>query len=209
MKKRTITLILALVLALCLSVTAFAHNLPNHPTISGGTNASLTILVDGVSTPLFSGTIYGDTLYDGLNTASGVTPVWVSATDYFDHSIIHMALASLNNYASTYGDLSDLGILEDQDGNEYAIYEDWSGSQYIVTEDDYLMDGYYLLGTSVNAQNQTVYHYLYIGKGWTYSDNVSGEIYDYMCDYVLSGQTITMLYALQPTDWYDTIDITA
>ena len=86
-----------------------------------------------------------------------------------------------------------------QDGIPYTIYLDENNVSYQVKANAQVLPGYYLLGSG-----NGVYHYLYIGKDWTYSDTVSGTIYDYMCDYVLNGQSITLTYTLQTTDWTTT-----
>lgn len=191
MKKRTLTLILALVLALCLSVTAFAHNLPNHPAIPDGEGYADLQIKNG-STTLFNDEVEGDTLYDAIVALSDddvthtVDAQWTDVRDYnyAQNGYMHKALTSLYGLASTYGTTSDLT------NHTYQTYT--------VTESDYVAPGYYDLHDS---GPDGAYHYLYIGMDWTYT--VDGfDVYDYMCDLALDGQSIVLTYAPQLFDWY-------
>lgn len=200
MKKmnKFVSMLLVVAMIFAMSISAFAAH-PDMGTTVG--SATLTIKIDGVNR-LVNRPISGVTLKDGLNNLNATMSlnlVWKDAVDYYDSTITHQALQSLYGYQTTYATTTEL---------TNNTYTDYNNVSYTVDEEDKVMNGYYLLGTdtAVNPATQeeaTRYHYLYIGKGWTYSlANSSAEIYDYMCCYVLNGQNIVLEYSLQPSDWY-------
>lgn len=195
MKKRLISLVMVFVLVLSLGTVALATQ--NHPAVTPGTGTA-TIYVVANGTPQYYGSISGTTLEDGLNNLTA-TATWTEVPDWSNSSIHHDALTSLYGYAATTGTFSDLT-------NGTYTYE---GVAYTANNTTPVSNhsGYYLLKTVPNVldptdnTNKTQYHYLYIGKDWVYSDNVSGTIYSYMCCYALNSQTIILTYAVQPTAW--------
>ena len=199
MKKRLISLAMVFVLVLALGTVALATQ--NHPAVTPGTETA-TITVKIYGSTVFSGSIDGVTLEDGLEDLDDpdADPHFIEVSDWNNPSIKHDALSSFYGLSSTTGNFSDLpnGAFTYDDGLVYTANNTTAVPNH---------SGYFLLKTVPNVYDEvshefrTQYHYLYIGKDWVYTDNVNGEIYVYMCCYALNGQQITINYNVQPTAW--------
>lgn len=195
MKRRLISLAMVFVLTLALGTVALATQ--NHPALTPGTGTA-TIYITAGEDELYSGTITGLTLEAGLHNLN-MSDEWAPARDWVDQSVYHDALTSFDGYASEGGDFDDLP--DSSYTYQGVVYTEYNTTP--VTNHE----GYFLLKTVPNVYNEleqtygTQYHYLYIGKDWTYSDNQTGINYGYMCCYVLNGQSITMTYEVQTAAW--------
>lgn len=182
--RRILSMVLALMMVLSLSVTAFADT----------TTGTATISVYNQGTKIKDLTVNAGTLVrDALNAAvadARVTELtaisWTEVSGYPNTHTPHYALDTINRIAAY------AGTTEDLDG-----YEDFAD----VTEDDAVegYDGYYLVD-----QNNG-YHYVYVGYSWVYysqSGDTKTDIWVYMCDYAVSeGENVVVSFEKTVTDW--------
>lgn len=195
MKKRLTSLVMVFVLALSLGTVALATQ--NHPAVTPGSGTA-TIYIEAEGTPIYSGSISGLTLENGLTSLTS-TALFTEVSDWYNSSIKHDAMYSLYGYATDAGTFSDLpnGTFS-YDGVNYTAQNTTAVANH---------NGYFLLKVVHNVYDpndetyKDQYHYLYIGKDWVYSDDVNGTIYVYMCDYALDGQEIDLIYDVQTTAW--------
>lgn len=181
MAKRILSLVLVLAMVACLGVTAFAD------TASTGT-ATINVVANGRTKTIqgTAGNKLSDVLDANIKTLGKIK--WNTVTDWQDASVTHKALVGIGNNVSKAGTTADLAGTAFADVKETAAV---SGHP-----------GYYLVG-----QNGNTYHYVYVGYDWTYTSTTvgGGDLYTYMCCYALTaGETVTITYSLQITDWTQT-----
>lgn len=181
MAKRILSLLLVLAMVACLGVTAFADD--------AGT-ATIKIVVDGETTTITGSA--NQTLDEVLDQAAEKgfigTVEWNPVRDWEKPDVIHKALTGIGDNVAETGTSADLANSKFSD----------------VTEDAAVPGhpGYYLVG-----QDGNTYHYVYVGYDWTYTSTTvgGGDLYTYMCCYTLTaGETVTITYSLQITDWTQT-----
>ena len=183
--KKVLAVILALVMVMALSsVTAFATS----PTIT------ITDRQSNPSVQIASFTAnVGETVYNALETRKttlNLTLVWSDVQDYYNPSVYHKALVSLNGLSSTPAAHNDSHIQ-----NPQSIT--WLNTP-----------GYGLLGTQT-VNGVTSYHYVYVGYDWVYGPlDDDDEIKDnwlYMDQYVVAtDERIAIEYSFQQSDWWST-----
>lgn len=183
LKKRFLALVLAMIMVMCMSVTAFAENTNGVSTIQ--------IVVDGQSEVYQVSS--GQTVKGALDYLASIgeieSPSWTVVADWYNATITHYALIGIGE-----DNVSMAGAAKDLAGTVFSN----------VQESDAVSGhpGYYLVG-----QNGNTYHYVYVGYDWTYTSTAvnGGNIYTYMCCYTLTaGETVTITYGKQVSDWTQT-----
>lgn len=181
--RRIFSMVLALMMVLSLSVTAFAD-----------TTATVNVVIHSRTgenvTKQFAINTTGS-LYDNLKTSKEVTTSWHQVSDWEDPEVKHYVMDDLDGYGTIVFNHED----ETDIANLAAKNYDASKLNWIES-----MPGYVDLG--YNAETG-LYKYMYVGYAWVYSSNaVAGEIEDYMCCYnPQAGETITLTYDLQISIW--------
>lgn len=183
---RILSMVLALVMAFSLSVTAFADSAPTV-VVKVGSETIATI------TDLAAGDSVADALTDYAKD-NNIECHWDTVKDYYDPSLTHQALTSFDNKATR-------GINKDSTEDMAKAVAGLEKLHYTAEEIakvDWLTGanaGYGLIKTGVNTEGKTVYTYAYAGYAWTYTDANNSEIWDYMCHYFLKdGEVITVRY---------------
>ena len=200
--KKLLSIVLAMVMVLSMSSNVFAEEI-TAPYInvevlnsrSGQTSTWQVSATAGQSVKAALDDVEKDEseLVDGED-ASDVTIKWKPVADYLDSSIIHYALIDLRGFESAGFDSSceqDCSLLAE----EGYDYEDitWYTDAY---------QGYGLID-----YNETTgqYTYIYAGYDWTYSSNLSANIWDYMCCYyVQENEIIQLVYDFTVSVWTST-----
>mgnify|MGYP004563200563 CR=1 FL=1 len=182
MAKRILSLVLVLAMVACLGVTAFAD------TASTGT-ATINVVANGRTKTIqgTAGNKLSDVLDANIKTLGKIK--WKTVTDWQDASVTHKALVGIGNNVSKAGTTADLHNA----GKFLNVKETAAVANH---------PGYYLV-----EQNGNSYHYVYVGYDWTYTSTTvgGGDLYTYMCCYTLTaGETVTITYSLQITDWTQT-----
>ena len=179
--RRILSLLLVLAMVACLGVTAFADT-------ATATTATINVVANG-KTKTIQGAA-GNKLSDVLDANTKVLGKikWNTVKDWQDASVTHKALVGIGANVSKAGTTADLA------GTDFAnVQETAAVSGH---------PGYYLV-----EQNGDTYHYVYVGYDWTYTSTTvgGGDLYTYMCCYTLTaGETVTITYGLQITDWTQT-----
>lgn len=190
--RRFLSMVLALMMILSLSVTAFATE---------ATTPKVVITIDAPDgTPVAPITIsghVGDSVESVVKSKSTLASEWNEVSDYYQPSVKHDALVSLNGYRAVAASASrekDIAALE-------AAHYDVSKLQWISGRPGYAQLEY--------NEETGEYHYLYAGYDWTYSSDKTGDIWTYMCCYNLrADETVSLTYKLQITDWWTEDQIT-
>lgn len=184
MAKRILSLVLVLVMFASLSVTAFAED-TNTATIkivvNGETESYTVALTEGMT---------AKTALEALYAADKISlPKWNPVADWQNPSVTHYALTAIGRVASKTGTTEDM--------HEAQKFLNVQETAAVANH-----PGYYLV-----EQNGNSYHYVYVGYDWTYTSTTvgGGDLYTYMCCYTLTaGETVTITYSLQITDWTQT-----
>lgn len=180
--RRIMSLVLALMMFLSLSVVAFADEVevPYVHIVGGGLDLTYQATED-------------DTVYNALVGDPNIK--WTTVTDYYDASKTHQALTSI------YG-VGSAGI-QNNDTDKAKLsaagynYNDitWLGSSH---------PGYGLI-SAVTANNKTTYTYIYAGYDWTFTNNNNEQIWSYMCCYTVGAdEIITISYDFNVSVWSTT-----
>lgn len=200
--KRVLSMVLALMMFFSLSVTAFADT---TDTVVAAPDMTVKVVTspNGTTTNWTVPANVGETVETALNKVEtiGVTIFWNEVNDYYVPTKTHNALYSLRGYQSTGFDpenATDVANLISHSTFEAEDIEDitwYTGS----------LQGYGL----VNYNTSTgVYSYVYAGYDWTYSSNVSSQIWDYMCCYeVQENEAVTLTYDFTVSQWTTTTPI--
>lgn len=175
--RRILSMVLALMMILSLSVTAFATSTPRvEVTMNTSDGQVKTFTLDASA---------GDTMYDVVDDRG--TAKWTTVTDYYDSTKTHQALISFEgkgtepiNTASTSAmaklrsELKKLGYNDETINNISWLTGDYAAYGLI-------------------SNNGASYTYVYAAYDWTYNSNLKSEIWDYMCCYELSENEIVYL----------------
>ena len=190
MAKRILSLVLVLVMFASLSVTAFADT-PATPYInvtvknsrSGATGAWTVAAETGKSVQ------YAIKEKDTAHHSD-----WNPVSDYYDPTVTHYALVSYGGFATTKFNKSnaqDVKYLEDKDYDVDSIT--WYTGDY---------QGYGLVDYNATTGKYT---YIYAGYDWTYSSNLSPQIWTYMCCYnVQADEVVELVYDFTVSVWTTT-----
>lgn len=184
MAKRILSLVLVLAMVACLGVTAFAED-TNTATIkivvNGETESYTVTLTEGMTAKTALETLYEEGEIE--------EPHWNPVADWQNPSVTHYALTAIGAVESATGTTEDLHNA----GKFLNVKETAAVANH---------PGYYLV-----EQNGNSYHYVYVGYDWTYTSTTvdGGDLYTYMCCYTLTaGETVTITYSLQISDWTQT-----
>ncbi len=167
--KKITALLIVLTLLFALSATAFATN-----------TYTIKFFVNGSeqTTWQLTGTV-GNSVYTTIHN-SNLTDVFYDVQDYYNPSVYHKALNSLQGYATTPGTASDVPSTY----TNFTAVPNHPGYFYIGLEDD-------------------GYHYIYVGHDWTYCYQGGGNIWDYMDScYPTTESVIIVTYSLQVSEWW-------
>lgn len=184
--RRILSMVLALMMILSLSVTAFATGADpivnvNIKSCDGEVVASHT-LKGAVDDTLMS-------VVDGSGTAQ-----WKEVQDYYEPTETRYALTSLYEKGSQAVDTdnaAEMAIVRAALLAEGYTDEQIDKIGWLTGENA----AYGLIGTSTSG-DETTYTYVYAGYDWSYSSNQTGDIWDYMCCYLLSeNETVTLTYS--------------
>ncbi len=177
--RKLLSLVLALVMLVSLSVTAFAAD--------AGT-ATINVVANGKTTTITvdAGQKLNAALNKNVRKLGKLT--WDTVNDWQEAGVTHQVLKGIGTNVSKTGTTADL-----------------AGSQFASVQEAAAVSGhpgYYLVD-----QDGDSYHYVYVGYDWTYTSTTvnGGDLYTYMCCYTLTaGETVTITYSLQITDWTQT-----
>lgn len=183
--RRIMSLVLALMMFLSLSVVAFADEVeaPYVHIVGGG----LDLKYQAVEDASVYAALVGD---DQIK--------WTTVNDYYEPTKTHQALTSI------YG-VGSAGI-QNNDTDKAKLsaagynYNDitWLGSSH---------PGYGLI-SEVTTNGVTTYTYIYAGYDWTYSSTENAQIWDYMCCYkVGADEVVTISYDFNVSTWSTTTPI--
>lgn len=178
--KKLTALLLAVVMVLAMSVSAFATD---------NSTATLNVTIIGSAEPSRTVTLSSTTtIKDAIDQyADELAPVWKEVV----------------NYNPNFGDTAYVaetiyGVGTDPVGADSGITAQFWSSQY---------PGYGIESTEI-VDGKTLYHYIYVGYDWVYTVNGETPVdatngYQlYMDQYTLtSGDTIELTYDLQITQW--------
>lgn len=185
--RKILSLVLAFVMVLSLSVTAFADT-------TTPTTATVVIKANGNEIARHSDVTPGQTVYDYLITEYDKEG-WSSFTDYYGNT------AKALNYLTVNGDTYTNGAV---DGSTTDIkVEQWGN-----------ITGYGLVSVEKEDGEIVGYNFIYVGNSWVYSVKDSkGNTVDvstkYMNQYTMNaGDTITLEYKLVESAWFSEEPIT-
>ena len=185
--KRVLSMVLALMMVLSLSVTAFADT-PATPYI----NVTVKTSRSGATDSWTVAATTGASVKSALDTDAVHARDWKQVADYYNPSTIHYALNGYGAYASTKFDPE---YEADQDN---LLEHGYDYSE--ITWYDGTLQGYGLI-----RQDGSNYTYIYAGYDWTYNSNLSAEIWDYMCCYnVQANEIINLTYDFTVSVWTTT-----
>ena len=197
--RRLFSMVLALMMVLSLSVTAFADTAVKAPDMT----VKVVTSPNGTKTDWTVDAYVGETVEAALNRKEtlNVTIFWKVVNDYYVPTKTHNALVSMRGYQSTGFDpnnATDVANLISHSTFEAEDIEDitwYTGS----------LQGYGLVSHNTTTG---VYSYVYAGYDWTYSSNLHSQIYDYMCCYnVQENEAVTLTYDFTVSQWTTTTPI--
>ena len=183
--RRIMSLVLALMMFLSLSIVAFADEVeaPYVHIVGGGKDLKYQAVEDA-------------SVYDALVGDTNIK--WTPVTDYYDASKTHQALTSIYGVRSAgiQNNDTDKAKLSAAGYNYNGIT--WLGSSH---------PGYGLI-RAVTTDGVTTYTYIYAGYDWTYSSTENAQIWDYMCCYkVGADEVVTISYDFNVSTWSTTTPI--
>lgn len=184
--RRILSMVLALMMILSLSVTAFATEEVPY----------IEVKIEGDSTVYTYQAYEGESLYKAVED-TGLAK-WDKVKDYYDPNTIHYALTSFmgKGSAGIQNNETDRAKLQEKGYNYDSIT--WLGDSH---------PGYGLISSVANG-DVTTYTYIYAGYDWTYTSSVNGQIWNYMCCYYVDAEdVITMNYSFNVSVWSTTTPI--
>lgn len=185
--RRILSMVLALMMILSLSVTAFADT-PATPYI----NVTVKNSRSGSATSWTVAATTGESVKSALDADTAHAIGWNTVQDYYDATKTHSALASYGGFATTKFDSTvarDRANLAKK-GYNYSTITWYTGA----------LQGYGLI-----KQDGSNYTYIYAGYDWTYSSNKSTQIWDYMCCYnVQADEVVELVYDFTVSVWTTT-----
>lgn len=189
MTKRILTLVLVLATIVCLSVTAFADT-PATPYIQVTVANSRSGATDSWTVAATT----GESVKNALDTDTVHACDWKEVADYYNPSTIHYALNGYGAYAATKFDKSNAQDVKNLTDKKYDVDKiTWYTGDY---------QGYGLLDYDETTGEYT---YIYAGYDWTYSSNLSSQIWTYMCCYnVQATEVVQLVYEFTVSKWTTT-----
>lgn len=193
--RRVLSLVLALMMFLSLSVTAFATEAT--PRVEG------TIYnEDGTVTTFELAANVGQSMYDVIGETNAE---WETVDDWNDPEVTHEAMISYRGKSSTPFDSSKA---VDKTRLEAAIEDPVNQITTTIDLDKVTWYTGTRQGYGLVSEVNGVYTYIYGGYDWTYSSNYNTRIYDYMCCYNLSaGEVVQLVYGMTVAVWTTTTPI--
>lgn len=181
---RILSMVLALVMVFSLSVTAFATE--TTPRVDVAIKTSSGAVTESFSIPAN----VGDTLYAVVDSHGDAD--WDTVSDYYDPNKTHEALIEFAGKRSAPLDSSENSA--DLAAVKTALKAQGYSDEVIdsITWRSGTNAGYGLIGSTTSGTT-TTYTYVYAGYDWTYSSNLNGEIWTYMCCYNLSANEVVNL----------------
>ncbi len=185
--RKVLSLVLALVMILSLSVTASATE--TTPRVDVAIKTSSGAVTESFSIPANA----GDSLYAVVDDYDG-TADWETVSDYYNPSQTHEALTEFEGKSSTPLDTTEGSA--DLAAVKTALSAQGYSDEVInaIAWRTGTNAGYGLI-SSTTSGTTTTYTYVYAGYDWTYSSDLNGEIWTYMCCYNLSaGEVVSLTY---------------
>ena len=189
MAKRILSLVLVLAMVACLGVTAFADT-PATPYI----NVTVKNSRSGATTSWTVAATTGASVKSALDADTAHIPYWNTVQDYYDSSKTHSALVSYGGYATTKFDKNNAQDVKNLTDKKYDVSKiTWYTGAY---------QGYGLIDYDETTGEYT---YIYAGYDWTYSSNLSPQIWTYMCCYnVQATEVVQLVYEFTVSEWTTT-----
>lgn len=189
MAKRILSLVLVLVMFASLSVTAFADT-PATPYI----NVTVKNSRSGATDSWTVAATTGASVKSALDTDVAHARDWKEVADYYNPSTIHYALNGYGAYASTKFDK-----------NYAQDVKNLTDKKYDVSKITWYTGAYQGYGLIDYDETTGEYTYIYAGYDWTYSSNLSPQIWDYMCCYnVRATEVVQLVYEFTVSEWTTT-----
>lgn len=184
--RKVLSMVLALVMILSLSVTASATGTTPRVDVaiknsSGSVTKSFSISANA-----------GDSLYAVVDGYGGAD--WETVSDYYDPSQTHEALTEFEGKSSTPLDTTEGSA--DLAAVKTALSAQGYSDEVInaIAWRTGTNAGYGLISSTTDGTT-TTYTYVYAGYDWTYSSDLNGDIWTYMCCYNLSaGEVVSLTY---------------
>lgn len=189
MAKRILSLVLVLVMFASLSVTAFADT-PATPYI----NVTVKNSRSGATDSWTVAATTGKSVMSALETDTAHARKWDTVQDYYEAGKTHSALTSYGGYATTKFDPNNEQDVKNLEAKKYdADNITWYSGNY---------QGYGLIDYNATTGKYT---YIYAGYDWTYSSNLSPQIWTYMCCYnVQATEVVQLVYEFTVSEWTTT-----
>ena len=189
MARRILSLVLVLVMFASLSVTAFADT-PATPYI----NVTVKNSRSGATDSWTVAATTGKSVKSALDTDTVHARDWKQVADYYNPSTIHYALNGYGAYATTKFDKSNAQDVKNLTDKKYDVSKiTWYTGAY---------QGYGLIDYDETTGEYT---YIYAGYDWTYSSNLSPQIWTYMCCYnVQATEVVELVYEFTVSEWTTT-----
>lgn len=189
MAKRILSLVLVLAMVACLGVTAFADT-PATPYINVTVKNSRSGATDSWTVAATTGASVKSAL--DADTAHAIG--WNTVQDYYDATKTHSALVSYGGYATTKFDKNNAQDVKNLTDKKYDVSKiTWYTGAY---------QGYGLIDYDETTGEYT---YIYAGYDWTYSSNLSPQIWTYMCCYnVQATEVVQLVYEFTVSEWTTT-----
>ena len=184
--RKVLSMVLTLVMILSLSVTASATG--TTPRVDVAIKTSSGAVTKSFSIPAN----VDDSLYDVVHGYGGDD--WETVSDYYDPSETHQALTEFEGKKSTPLDTTEGSA--DLAAVKTALSAQGYSDEVInaIAWRTGTNAGYGLISSTTNGTT-TTYTYVYAGYDWTYSSDLNGEIWTYMCCYDLSaGEVVSLTY---------------
>ena len=119
---------------------------------------------------------------------------WKPVADYYNPSTIRYALNGYGAYASTKFDK-----------NYAQDVKNLTDKKYDVSKITWYTGAYQGYGLIDYDETTGEYTYIYAGYDWTYSSNLSPQIWDYMCCYnVQATEVVQLVYEFTVSEWTTT-----
>lgn len=189
MAKRILSLVLVLAMVACLGVTAFADT-PATPYI----NVTVKNSRSGATTSWTVAATTGASVKSALDADTAHAIGWNTVQDYYDATKTHSALVSYGGYATTKFDKNNAQDVKNLTDKKYDVSKiTWYTGAY---------QGYGLIDYDETTGEYT---YIYAGYDWTYSSNLSPQIWTYMCCYnVQATEVVQLVYEFTVSEWTTT-----
>lgn len=200
--RRIFSMVLALMMVLSLSVTAFADT---TDTVVAAPDMTVKVVTspNGTTTNWKVGAYVGETVEAALNRKEtlNVTIFWKEVNDYYVPTKTHNALVSMRGYQSTGFDPNNATDVANLISHSTFKAEDIEDITWYTGS----LQGYGLVSHNTTTG---VYSYVYAGYDWTYSSNQNSQIFDYMCCYkVKENEAVTLTYDFTVSQWTTTTPI--